>query len=335
MINWKFEKISIFGINCYTDKLIENLQVFEVIDDFYNGQFYNGVRVKSRADANKKIPVINCAGGKILSTNLLLSLDFENFVHVAELIGEPGFPVEDLVFNEGFQASFELEAKRFNQLREALSDAESVNLFDKIIGFRRTYDVNMLSGITDRQVEQYFEEFLDLPGDAVFYDVGCYDGFTSSEFLKRSSADACVVYFEPNKKNFDAINAKFIEKNNVWGISFGLSDTVCEAYITDEGSESKVASAGQPIKLVPLDEIDNIPPPDLIKLDIEGGELSALKGMRKTIKEHKPALAIACYHYPLQFLEVFEEVVSNVKYANISFRHYTESIYESVLFFYD
>jgi hypothetical protein len=48
----------------------------------------------------------------------------------------------------------------------------------------------------------------------------------------------------------------------------------------------------------------NLPRVDFIKMDIEGAELSALKGAEKTIRAHKPRLAIAVYHRREDFIDI-------------------------------
>jgi len=55
------------------------------------------------------------------------------------------------------------------------------------------------------------------------------------------------------------------------------------------------------IDLVTLDSLfqdERLSPPDLIKIDIEGGELYALKGAREIIKKYQPALLLE-YSEPL------------------------------------
>lgn len=56
---------------------------------------------------------------------------------------------------------------------------------------------------------------------------------------------------------------------------------------------------GDQVRIVPIDEVvevQQLQGPGFIKLDVEGSEMSALKGARNTLKTLKPKLAIAVYH---------------------------------------
>lgn len=64
------------------------------------------------------------------------------------------------------------------------------------------------------------------------------------------------------------------------------------------------------INLITLDSLvqsEKLRPPDLIKIDIEGGELYALRGAREVIKKYQPVLVI-------EYLEI-AEVYKNAGYA--------------------
>lgn len=85
--------------------------------------------------------------------------------------------------------------------------------------------------------------------------------------------------------------------------------SACEAYISDVNNESK-----RIIKIVTIDEIIevyNLEGPGLIKMDIEGAEVDALKGAKDTLRNLKPNLAIAVYHEYENALEC-AEIIKNV-----------------------
>lgn len=65
-----------------------------------------------------------------------------------------------------------------------------------------------------------------------------------------------------------------------------------------DSSSHFVDSGGTEVICVPLDELLIETPIDYIKMDIEGAELAALKGMAHIIKDQAPALAVCVYHRP-------------------------------------
>jgi hypothetical protein len=62
------------------------------------------------------------------------------------------------------------------------------------------------------------------------------------------------------------------------------------------GSEVN-ASGSFEVDIATIDELTAEAPPTLIKMDVEGAELDALEGARKSISAHAPVLAVCVYHH--------------------------------------
>ncbi|EOS66974.1 FkbM family methyltransferase [Oscillibacter sp. 1-3] len=89
--------------------------------------------------------------------------------------------------------------------------------------------------------------------------------------------------------------------------------------------------------VVPVATIDEIvekenPKVTMIKMDIEGSELEALKGAKKTIQRNKPKLAICIYHKPEDMLEIPLYIKSLVPEYKLYVRHHSNSNVETVLY---
>jgi hypothetical protein len=114
--------------------------------------------------------------------------------------------------------------------------------------------------------------------------------------------------------------------------NFGASDLEQSLIFVDDGSSSTVSSGeGELVSLKRLDDL-TLPRPDLIKIDIEGAELQALRGMAGILQESRPMMAIACYHYPNEILEIVDFWDSIGLTGTLELRHYTEGTTETVLF---
>jgi FkbM family methyltransferase len=155
--------------------------------------------------------------------------------------------------------------------------------------------------------EHTFWKSLDLHGQVV-YDVGAFQGLLTLFFACQCSQ---VISYEPNTKNHARLleNLRINNLRNVTVRKLGLGSrpqeanlvftalmsggSSLEANIVDQMKNSNVATVSEPIQITTLDRdiVDaELPPPDFIKIDVEGWELEALKGARNTLASYRPAL---------------------------------------------
>jgi hypothetical protein len=70
-------------------------------------------------------------------------------------------------------------------------------------------------------------------------------------------------------------------------------------------TSSKVCSSGEPITVVPIDDlVQTGERVTFIKMDVEGAELESLKGAEKTICRDRPKLAVCIYHKREDMVEI-------------------------------
>lgn len=149
------------------------------------------------------------------------------------------------------------------------------------------------------------------PGDWVI-DAGANYGLYTARLSTLVGATGRVFSFEPVPATFESLtaNVSHLLCKNVTLINAALSDHSGEAAInvpvgrsgrTLDGwaslEEHNVSCAfGQPGKqnvyVMPLDSLVFARPIKLIKVDVEGHELPALKGMAHTLEQHSPALIV-------------------------------------------
>lgn len=146
------------------------------------------------------------------------------------------------------------------------------------------------------------------PG-ATVYDVGANIGYVSLLLAKQVGRAGQVFAFEPLPANVERIrqNIALNHLQNVSLIPAAVTDQSGEVtfYIHDSVGMGKAAgSAGRSntayraemrVPALSLDEFifnQGNPPPQVVKMDIEGGEVLALPGMRRALTTHRPLLLL-------------------------------------------
>ena len=87
---------------------------------------------------------------------------------------------------------------------------------------------------------------------------------------------------------------------------------------------------------VQVERIDDIvdDAPTIIKMDIEGFELAALRGAAATIRTARPKLMLSAYHRASDLLDMPRLVDTLVPDYRIGLRHHTEDRWDTCLYFY-
>lgn len=170
--------------------------------------------------------------------------------------------------------------------------------------------------ITGKFEEYKTKAFLDhFKKGSVFYDIGAHIGYFSAIACSINQESGHVYAFEPRPDN-----ARFYLRHMaINGFSnFTLTRAAVAAH---EGTLRFNANTGTAtghlsetgnltVEVVAVDQLVNsgkLPPPDFIKIDVEGGEIEVLKGCEQTISKHKPKLLIATHgpethNYVVHFL---------------------------------
>lgn len=143
-------------------------------------------------------------------------------------------------------------------------------------------------------------------GDVVIDAGGCW-GDTALYFAARGAEQVFVYEFIPSNiaifnQNL-SLNPQYAGRINLVEKAVWESSRL-DLSFEDQGPSSSVAEAGvydnttQTLSIDDLVRERGLSKVDFIKMDIEGAELSALKGAAATIRQHKPKLAISVYHKP-------------------------------------
>jgi FkbM family methyltransferase len=146
--------------------------------------------------------------------------------------------------------------------------------------------------------KQALVERLVRPGMTV-YDIGAQAGFYTLVFSRLVGSAGCVIAFEPcfselryllehvtlnALSNVRVVQAAVGEKPGLAGFSSNRGR--CQNRLT--------ADSALIVPVVSIDTVD-LAPPDLIKMDIEGGESEALAGSRTLLARHRPIVLVALH----------------------------------------
>jgi FkbM family methyltransferase len=189
-----------------------------------------------------------------------------------------------------------------------------------------------------KKSEQYFDdEILDLKDDEVLIDCGAFTGDSVDCFINAlqkkgiSSYDG-IYSFEPDKDNFQKLIENKRDKQIC--LNVGCADYTGEVSFGGDGStNSQIRDDGE--QKIKIDTIDNVlsgKRASIIKMDIEGAELSALKGAEQTIKMYHPTLAICIYHKKEDLFEIPNYIKSLDSTYHFYARIYASSATEFVLY---
>jgi FkbM family methyltransferase len=241
--------------------------------------------------------------------------------------GEPGQVMEEL----------EPQAEALQRAYDLLADEKSKALFVQRLAL-------VASGYEYRAYREYLETFsepllrfqsgdprrwsvssaffyftndvLRMRENEIYVDGGAFTGDTADLFIEACEA-AGVRYghlhcFEPDAGNYGKLRAHTASRRDITCVNRGLwsmattlrfiSSAQTEAYgarIQEEG-----AIADGVIETASIDEHLAGRPVTLIKMDIEGAEIEALKGAARSIGAHHPQLAISVYHRTRDLFEI-------------------------------
>lgn len=339
------KNIIIYGTGITAEFLVRacrSQQIEPIVCDTYKvGQQFMGIEVKAFEKVVQQYPTSNV---------VIASLNYYEEIkeHISKFINEQKIYkalVEDLFPQVYFQwekfkdllVSYEEEILN---IYSSLADDKSREIMGNYI--RGHYTGNQEFFLKDYAENQYFDkELIKLSEEEVIIDGGAYIGDTLSDFIALTDNKYKHYYaFEPTKEIVEKL--KYVKEatlNNDSRITIYnnlLSDTnkkmkfnvVYENMASNKISES---DDGESIEAVKIDEVIN-EEVSLIKMDIEGSELAALKGAEQTILKNKPKLAICIYHKFDDILTIPSYIMSLGLEYKYYIRHHAKNANEYVFY---
>lgn len=220
----------------------------------------------------------------------------------------------------------------------------------------------------DAQVFGYFayqhdRRFIELGADDILVDGGAFDGVsmiqmaraTRGKFRRLDVYEPQPAFLEKCRATRTMIGERFgvdvAEKIRLHGAGLWSERTTLEfqadfyadenlrdtfwsplgAHLVESGMVEPLAGGATRVPVTTID--DSSPDATFIKLEIEGAELRALHGAKRTLVANRPKLSVAAYHKPADMCELPEFLASLDLDYTLGFRHHHPTLFISSVFY--
>jgi FkbM family methyltransferase len=187
-----------------------------------------------------------------------------------------------------------------------------------------------------RDTEYFPRDLYRYSADEVLVDCGAFDGDTVRRFLRiRADAFRRAYACEPDPAN----RARFEEwlaglapatraKIRVEPVAVGAAKGKARFAATGTAGSGVDTSGSFEVDIAAIDDLTAGCPPTLIKMDVEGAELDALNGAKKSISTHAPVLAVCVYHHSDHLWQVPLRIASMSDRYRIHLRAHAEDCWD-------
>jgi len=157
------------------------------------------------------------------------------------------------------------------------------------------------------------------PG-ATFFDVGANIGFFTLFGARLVGPAGRVLAFEPVPANAAAIRAHAAANGFRWvevreqavgerseRTTLSVPSDASWAFLEHRDPGRKVAER-LAVEAVALDDLRDLPRPDVVKIDTEGAEADVLRGMRGLVERHRPVILAEMHANNAEFADLAESL---------------------------
>ena len=232
----------------------------------------------------------------------------------------------------------------FMALANRLNDDYSRETLYAVLLFHLTCEAEWYLNIMRPYIALYFRSGLFyLSSEEKLVDCGASVGESTSALIGITQGKFAHSWMvEPDRFNVETLqkltegyeNTPIHSKLTILPVAVGeTSMRASFNHMGGHGGTVDLNGAGGEVAIERVDDlIDDAP--TMIKMDVEGFEMSALRGARNTILTAKPRLAISAYHRATDLLEIPIYVDSLGVEYKIGLRHHTADRWDTCLYFY-
>ena len=314
---WQYLKESekpvvMYGMGNGADKILAvcekkgiEISDFFASDGFVRGHSFHGKKVLSYSEIKEKYGLGNFVVLLSFASSLPEVIDNIKRIASESELYAPDVPVCGAnLFDMDFFVSYKTE---FEKARELLADEQSKKVFDNVINYKLSGDINYLFE-SDSEVEETFNEILNAKDFENTADLGAYNGDTARQLVEYAPNLKKIYALEPDRRNFRKLS-EYAEREERFEVipfqvaAWSKAETLTFGAEGNRnsgvgGSTNAVTSKCVTVEGNSLDNllIDNKDKIDYIKFDVEGAESEAIDGCYNTIKANSPELLVSVYH---------------------------------------
>lgn len=300
--------IVLYGMGNGADKIIDWCEAHSVkvsgifaSDEFVRGQSFRGLTVRKYADITEQFGadiLIVIAFASELPEVLERFRQLER-LHPGNVVAPhlPLFPEQETV-SPAWLTQHEQELRA---VYERLADEQSRRVFAAALNYKLSGKISYLfAAETQRSAD--LRQLFAFTDSETYLDLGAYNGDTVTEFLQLTASHyKKIIAAEPDRRSCRKLRALIEEKQlaNVSVYEGGIWDEQGELGFSDSGGRqsSFLSAAKRTVPVTTIDELVQNGRVTYIKMDLEGAEMQALAGARRTLAQYAPKMLIAAYHY--------------------------------------
>lgn len=236
----------------------------------------------------------------------------------------------------------------YQDLMALLHDDESRFIIERIIAFRSGSDLAFSAFKSEE--EQYFNYLTleALPSDRPisYLDIGAYNGDTLEQLCAKARIGSAIL-LEPDPCNFRQLSNNIGRLTNKYqdlrplalpigaGSEYGCINLEAGGEASSLHSQAYAESANlHAVTVTPLDDIMPGGFVDFVKIDVEGHDREALRGMKGILQRSRPVVAVSLYHRPRDFVDLtlfLHQILQGMGYKYCVRQHLYNS-FETVLY---
>ena len=216
-------------------------------------------------------------------------------------------------------------------LADKLSELTCLRVLLYRITLRREFASSVCIGM---EQNIYCPSIFNYTDNETLVDGGAYNGDTIAPFLKIVGGWYNRIYaFEPDSENYSELHKALWNLPRTYAYMRGLAAKAETLRFSPQGSPgSHLDDQGtSEIKVVTLDEtVDKSV--TFIKLNVEGAEVAALEGAKRTISMHRPKIAASVDHLPDDLITIPEKIRGIESGYDIFIRHHSNEYWGAYLY---